>query len=111
MRLSPCDPRRWTFYGGLALAHLVAGRYEEAAEWAERALHENPRMTAVVFFKAAACGHLGRVEEGRDCVRRLHELVPGSTIGGEKRDLQGSVSPEVLALYLDGLRKAGLPEE
>lgn len=32
IRLSPLDPPRWGFYGAFALAHLVAGRYEEAIE-------------------------------------------------------------------------------
>jgi adenylate cyclase len=77
MRLSPLDPQRWMFEGGLAQAHLVAGRYEEAIEWADRALHENPRAMAVLQLKAAACGQLGRVEEGHECVRRLRELAPG----------------------------------
>ena len=84
MRLSPYDPQRYACYGGLALAHLVAGRYEEAVEWADRALHENPRMTGVVAFKAAACGHLGRVEEGRECFKRYRELVPGTTAASAK---------------------------
>jgi TolB-like protein len=51
IRVSPVDPQRFTIYGGFALAHLVAGRHEEAVEWADRALHENPRMTAVVFSR------------------------------------------------------------
>jgi adenylate cyclase len=109
MRLSPLDPQRWIFYGGLAFAHLVAGRREDAIEWADRALQENPRAMAVLRFKAAACGQLGRIEEGGECVRRLRELVPGSTVASV---LHGSLlSPELLPLYLDGLRKAGLPEE
>jgi tetratricopeptide (TPR) repeat protein len=33
MRLSPLDPLGWTFSGGLAHAHAVAGRYEAAMEW------------------------------------------------------------------------------
>jgi len=68
-------------------------------------------MTAVVFFKAAACGHLGRVEEGRECVRRLEELVPGSTVGRAKRGQERLASPEVLAILVEGYRKAGLSEE
>jgi Flp pilus assembly protein TadD len=111
MRLSPLDPQRWMFEGGLALAHLVAGRYEEAIEWADRALQENPRAMAVLRLKAAACGQLGRIEEGRECVRRLRELVPGSTVAGSKEGLRSFVSPEVLTIYADGLRKAGLPGE
>jgi adenylate cyclase len=111
MRLSPHDPQGWMFYGGLALSHLVAGRYEEAVEWADRALHENPRMTAVVYFKTAACGRLGRTDEGRDCIRRLNELVPGSTVASAMRRQARFVSPEVSAIFIEGYRKAGLPEE
>jgi adenylate cyclase len=110
MRLSPLDPQRWMFEGGLALAHLVAGRYEEAIEWVDRALQENTRAMAVLRLKAAACGQLGRIEEGRECVRRLRELVPGSTVAGSKEGLRSFVSPEVLNIYADGLLKAGLPE-
>ena len=111
MRLSPLDPQRFGFYGALALAHLVDGRYEETIEWADRALHEQPRATAVVEYKAAACGHLARAEHGRECVRRLRELRPWSTIASIRRGIEHIVSPEVLTLYLEGLRKAGLPEE
>ncbi len=108
MRLSPLDPQRWMFEGGLAQAHLYAGRYEEAIKWADRALQENPRAMAVIGFKAAACGYLGRIEEGRECVRRLRELVPNSTIASAKR--LGNVLSPVLELYVEGLRKVGLPE-
>ena len=110
MRLSPLDPQPWVFYGGLAHAHFAAERYEEAIEWADRALHAQPRMTAVVGVKAAACSHLGRVEAARACVRRYCELRPGSTIG-DFRGLGLAYSPEVLATYVAGLRKAGMPEE
>jgi len=92
------------------LAHLVSGRHEEAIEWAERALQEQPRATIVVGIKAAACGHLGRLDEGRKCVRRYCELRPGKTVAGDKRALEPVLSPEVLAIYIEGLRKAGLPE-
>jgi hypothetical protein len=68
-------------------------------------------MTAVVGVKAAACSHLGRVEDARACVSRFCELRPGSTIGGLRAALGSALSPEFLATYFDGLRKAGLPEE
>jgi hypothetical protein len=68
-------------------------------------------MTAVVGVKAAACSHLGRVEEARACVSRYRELLPGSAIGGASAALRLAPSPEFLAVYTDGLRRAGLPEE
>jgi hypothetical protein len=57
--LSPLDPLRWTFWAALALAHLIAGRYEETIEWADRALHENPAANHALGFKAAASSGLG----------------------------------------------------
>jgi TolB-like protein/Flp pilus assembly protein TadD len=112
MRLSPRDPQPWVFYGGLATAYFAAGRCEEAIGWADRALQAQPRMTSVIGVKAAACGQLGRVEEGRECVRRLSDLYPGSpTIAGSRQLWGKFVSSEFLATLIDGLRKAGLPEE
>src|SRR5712691_5517393 len=35
VRLSPLDPLGYFFSGGLALAHLAAGQYQEALEWAD----------------------------------------------------------------------------
>ena len=68
-------------------------------------------MIAVIGIKAAACGHLGRIEEGRECLRRRRELRPGSTIASARPGFGRFLSPEFLAILLDGLRKAGLPEE
>ena len=110
MRLSPLDPLLWVLFGGLAHAHLAAGHLEAAIEWADRALHAQPRMPAVVAIKAAACAHLGRSADASACIKRLRELHPGATIrGGETFAKQ--FSPEVFAVWIEGLRKAGLPEE
>jgi adenylate cyclase len=111
IRLSPLDPLRWGFYGALALAHLVAGRYEDTIEWADRALHEQPRGFAVIEYKAIACGHLGRIEEARACVGRLRELRPWWTVATNKERFGAAWAPEFLPTYLEGLRKAGLPEQ
>jgi adenylate cyclase len=111
IRLSPLDPARWSSEGGLGFAHLLAGRYEEAVEWADRALDVHPKATFIAGFKAAACGYLGRGDDARDCVRRLSEFVPGfTTIAGFKRAWVKFCSSTALGIYLEGLRKAGLPE-
>jgi hypothetical protein len=65
----------------------------------------------VVAIKAAACGYLGHVDEGREYVRSYRELRPGATVASAKEGWSTFVSPEFLAVFLDGLRKAGLPEE
>jgi tetratricopeptide (TPR) repeat protein len=112
MRLSPLDPLRWTFFFGMAFADLVARRFEEAIDWADRCLREQPRLTQVFRLKATACAHLDRVEEARECARLMRELHPAFTISGWLRTHGAFIfPPETLTMYVDGLRKAGLPEE
>jgi adenylate cyclase len=112
MRLSPLDPLRWVFYGGLAHAYFAAGRYEKAIEWADRALHAQPRMPAVLAIKAAACGHLGRADDAAACVRRVCELRLRATIGRVRAHFgTDTLSADFLAAWVDGLSKAGIPEE
>jgi adenylate cyclase len=111
IRLSPLDPlgsRAFTL--GLALAHFAAGRYEEAMKWADRSLAAQPDYRAALRAKAACCVYLGRIEEARDWLRRLLGLEPGLTISRFKAALK-QFPPEPLARYVEGLCKAGLPEE
>jgi tetratricopeptide (TPR) repeat protein len=111
MRLSPLDPFGYMFSGGLAFAHFIAGQYEEALEWAERCLQEQPRFSSAISIKVVSCAHLGRIEEMRDWLSRMLALRPGLTIAGWKARVMRYFSPEILALYVEGFRKAGLPEE
>ena len=41
LRLSPFDPHTIAMQGGTAFAHLIAGRYDEAASWADKAMWEH----------------------------------------------------------------------
>jgi len=111
MRLSPLDPlgaRAFTIL--TAAAHFHAGRYELAIGWADRVLAAQPDYRPALRFKASACAHLGRMEEAHDCLKRMFHLEPGLTIARVK----ASAPPfptELLNRYVEGLRKAGLPEE
>jgi TolB-like protein/class 3 adenylate cyclase/Tfp pilus assembly protein PilF len=111
MRLSPLDPFGYMISGGLAFAYLVAREYGQAAEWAERSLHELPRYAPAIRAKVVSCAHLARVAEAREWLGRLLELRPGLTIAGYKAGAEKYLRPEILAVYVDGFRKAGLPEE
>jgi len=110
MQLSPLDPLNWIFTGGLAGYHVIAGRYEEAIEWAGRSLREMPRYESALRNKVVACAHLGRIEEARDGLEQLLKLQPGLTIAQYDVTYGTVFSPQIHAVYLEGLRKAGLPE-
>ena len=111
MSLSPLDPlggRAFTF--GLAAAHLAAGRYKQAIEWADRSLAAQPDYRPAMRLKVICCAYLGRINEAHDWLGRLLEIEPGFTIAGLKATMP-QMSPERFARYAEGLRKAGLPEE
>jgi TolB-like protein len=111
MRLSPLDPLGYFFRQCVALAYLFAHHYEEAAAWVDRSLAEQPRFLPALCVKVAACGHLGQTEEGRHWVGRLLAVHPHLTVSRSNRFAATFLVPEVLATYIEGLRKAGLPEE
>jgi tetratricopeptide (TPR) repeat protein len=110
MRLSPLDPLGFLFTAGIAIAHLIAGRYEEAIEWADRSLREFPRYAPSTRYMVIALAHLGRIEEAREWLARELELHPGLTIAGVKATYEAAFPPEKVNLFAEGYRKVGLPE-
>ena len=108
-RLSPFDPYGFFYAVNIAAAHLAARRFELAIEWADRALHDQPRMVAAMRVKIAANAHLGRLDEARAELSRLLAVSPYRTIAGF-REQAHFLAPEVLELYIAGQRLAGLPE-
>jgi adenylate cyclase len=109
MRLSPLDPIAFHMQASTALAHFLAGRYDEASSWAERALRERPDDCRAMRILAASSALAGRLEEAHTAIARLRRREPACRIS----DLEDRLSPfrkQDLARYLDGLRKAGLPE-
>ena len=111
VRLSPLDPLGYVFTCGLALAHVVARKYREAVEWADRSLRDAPYFESALRNKVAACAHLDRVEEARNEIARLIELQPDLTIATFKARYAVTLPPEILDIYVEGYRKAGLPEK
>ena len=80
MHFSPVDPLGHIFKYGLAMAHAVAGRFEEAMKWTDQVLREQPRHPTVVRYKAALYGHLGNTAAGQKYVRDLLRRFPGITV-------------------------------
>jgi tetratricopeptide (TPR) repeat protein len=70
IRLSPLDP--FTFYGqqGLALAHLFAGRYEDALSWAQKSVQGRPNWRAGMRILPAAAALSGRLKEAQQAMAR-----------------------------------------
>jgi TolB-like protein/Tfp pilus assembly protein PilF len=110
MRLSPRDPLMFTMQGVTAFAHFFAGRYEEAASWAEKAFWERPNILATLRIAAASNALAGRLEKAQEAVARARELDPDMRVSNLKERLGIFRRPEDYARYADALRKAGLPQ-
>jgi TolB-like protein/tetratricopeptide (TPR) repeat protein len=112
MRLSPLDPLSYLNAAGLAHAHLMAGRFGLAIEWANRALDDQPRLTYTMRARIVANAQLGRLDDARAELGRLLALQPGFTIAKYREIFALSAeSADVSELFVAGLRLAGLPEE
>jgi adenylate cyclase len=59
--------------------------------------------------KVAALAHLGRLDEARAELARMLAIDPKLTITGFRE--AHFLAPEVLEVYVTGLRLAGLPEK
>ena len=109
MRLSPLDPLMFGMHNGMAFAHFLAGRYDEAASWAERALRVQPNWVAAWRNAAASHALAGRLGNARHAMARIRLLAPELRLSN-LNDLMPLRRPEDLARFAEGLQKAGLPE-
>jgi tetratricopeptide (TPR) repeat protein len=94
------------------MAHFCAGDYDEARKAADKALNVSPTYPPALRLKLAACGLLGRIEEGRESVRRLLAVHPDGSVAWLNAfwgPLMRS-NPRALAKFLEGARLSGLPE-
>jgi tetratricopeptide (TPR) repeat protein len=104
MRLDPLHPPLWDFYTGRALMHL--GRYEEALTSLDAALRRAPFFGHIQLYRAAALAHLGRADEARAAlsVPTLYASI------GDIRRFDSYMESIEFDRFIEGLRRAGLPE-
>ena len=110
-RLSPHDPSRALWLLARGFAAVVTGDYEEAVQWGRRLVAFSADLPTGWRLLASSYGNLGRLDEARAAVEHIRRLSPGITITTTRQRLP--VAPETadnFEHYLDGLRKAGLPE-
>ena len=80
IRSNPLDPSIFFRFSGLALAHYMAGRFEAAIEWAERAIHRMPRWYFAHFVLVASYEALDRQEDAANAVKSCQDILPDTSI-------------------------------
>ena len=107
--LSPHDPMRWAFLSYRALAHTLAGEFEEAAKWAYKATRVPNCHYWPFSHRVVALAHEGKTNELKAAVAELLQRKPDFSRTMAEQRLFYIKDPKQLALDMDGLRKAGLP--
>jgi len=109
MRLDPLAPGLFYIEASIAYGHFFAGRYGEAASWAERSILREQISAVTLRVLAASLALAGKLEEARRAAVRLMHLDPALRIS----QIKGMIPirrPDDLARLEEGLRLAGLPE-
>jgi TolB-like protein/class 3 adenylate cyclase len=115
LRLSPRDTTVYVWMTFAGAAKNKPGSWEQAVAWFRRAIEVNRSYTLTYFLLAAALAQLGRLEEARSAVKAGLTLYPAYSITRARAAWTAiNDDPTYLAglePILDGLRKAGLPEQ
>ena len=109
LRLSPLDPSIFTAHSGLAWAHFMAGRNEEASSWAAATIRRQPNFLAGHRIMMACHAMSGRVEEARKTCMLALQLDPTLRISRIK-DVATFRRAEDIERLAQAFRIAGLPE-
>lgn len=107
--LSPHDPHAFFFDMARMMPHFLLRDFDQAEAHGRRAVELNPGFSSTYKGYLATLGHLGQAEEAARVRARLLQLEPGFRV----RDAvhrSPMMREEDLALYAEGLRRAGLPE-
>jgi tetratricopeptide (TPR) repeat protein len=109
LRLSPLDQYAFWYTSALTLAHYVHGSYEQAINYGHQSFAHKRTYTANLRFLIVSLVAAGRLPEAHEFAAELMAIEPQFSVHAytARCPLQGSND---VALFVDRLRKAGLPE-
>lgn len=107
LRISPRD-RFAGFYSSIhGLALLGSRRFEEALPFLRASVAAFAGHAAHYDSLISCCGHLGLLEEAQEFIATRNRIGPALCLGVLRQNLARFAHRDV---FLDGLRKAGVPE-
>ena len=107
VRLNPLHPAWYLF--GIGEAHYGARQYEQTIAPLQAAINRFPSFITPRRHLAAAYAQMGRLDKARTEIAEIRRLDPSVCLSLYRERIRYN-RVEDLDHYLDGLRKAGLPE-
>jgi len=110
LRLCPNDPAIGIVMARLAEAYFHLGDYDQAVLWSRRALRGAiaPRLWGRATF-LAAMGHKGDMDGAKRVLTEMLAQRPEFSLSFTRKHYPITL-PEAVDRFVDGLRKAGVPE-
>ena len=108
MKASPHDPLMWAWMLWIVGAEFYSGDDEAAVRSAERMIRFRPDKPFPYRFRAAALGHLGRIDEAKAALQEALAFSKDFQVYVRTRPVWQR--PQDHARFVEGLRKAGLSE-
>jgi TolB-like protein len=109
LRLDPFDPEVLRIQAGMAMAHLLAGRFDAASAWAEKAYGELPTFVMAVAITAASHALAGKADKAQHAMHLLRQIDPALRVS-DLADWLPFQMPADAGRIAEGLRRAGLAE-
>ena len=109
IRLSPMDPEMALVYGCIAVAHYTAGRYDQTLHYTGEVLRLRPGFQGAQRLRCAALAQLGMIAEARQYLEHVRIGQPQLTLQWIREGVPYQ-TPETMERFLDGMRKAGVPD-
>jgi adenylate cyclase len=106
--LNPISPAAWLHFRAQALYQL--GRYPEAVGLLKRRIVRDPETDASRVLLAACYGQMSMIEEAREAWREALHVNPAYSLE-QRRKVLPYKNPDDFERVVEGLRKAGLPEQ
>jgi len=109
LRLSPNDPHSAVPLARLSEAYMCLDKFDVAVEMAELAATKPRRGIWIHTPLIAALAHAGRIDDAKLAYSELIDRQPNFTCEYLRQNLP-ITDPHYLAVYVEGLRKAGVAE-
>jgi len=110
VNLSPNDPQLWAFLTYGALNFIFKEDFETALKWIEKAEVIPNCQYWTTAHRVVALSCLNRDNEARVAVMRLSKENPEFSLKLAQEKLFYLKKQKQIDLYIDGLRRAGIPE-
>ena len=115
LRLSPRDTMAYAWMTQAGIAKNILGLWEQAVAWFRRAIEANRNYPHQYFAMSATLAQLGRLDEAHSAVKAGLALNSSFSISRFRANLAARCEDQrflaQLEPILEGMRKAGLPEE